>query len=193
MSTCTAFVASHKLVSGQPGEVSEHLRILLSRNPKAECMVIDDHTGRSLTLDGTGTVLSMPMADSAGGCMKNRPGRPRLGVVAREVTMLPCHWEWLAAQAGGISVTLRRLVDTLSQNSHPGNRAKRSLEACLHAMITLAGEQPDCTEACETLCQGNFLSVGIYMQGWPSDIRRYLEAFIAAAWHDACLARETDA
>jgi uncharacterized protein len=182
-------VASHRLVSGQPGEVSDHLRILLSRNPQAECMVIDDHTGRSLTLDGTGTVVSGALADGVAGRMKSKPGRPRLGVVAREVTLLPRHWEWLTAQPGGISVTLRRLVETLSQDSHPHDKAQRSLEACLHAMLTLAGDQPDCADACEDLCQGKFLNIGMYMKDWPSDIRRYLEAFIAAAWHDACRAR----
>jgi hypothetical protein len=192
LSTCTAFVASHKLVSGQPGEVSDHLRILLSRNPQAECMVIDDHTGRSLTLDGTGAVLSMPMADGVEGRMKSRPGRPRLGVVAREVTLLPRHWEWLATQPGGISATLRRLVETLDQDSHPRDKAQRSLEACLHAMMTLAGDQPYCAEACEELCQGNFLNIGIHMKDWPSDIRLYLETFIAAAWHNTCHARVID-
>lgn len=192
MSTCTAFVASHKLVSGQPGEVSDHLRILLGRNPQAECMVIDDHTGRSLPLDGTGTVVSPPRADSIEGRLKSRPGRPRLGVVAREVTLLPRHWEWLATQPGGISMTLRRLVETLSPDNHPCNKAQRSLEACLQAMMTLAGDQPDCAEACEDLCQGNFLNIGMHMKDWPSDIRRYLEAFIATAWNDACRARVMD-
>ena len=41
------------------------------------------------------------------------PGRPKLGVTAREVTLLPRHWEWLAAQpavtgAGWALAALRR-------------------------------------------------------------------------------------
>jgi hypothetical protein len=43
--------------------------------------------------------------------MPRRAGRPKMGVVAREVTLLPRHWDWLAIQPGGASVALRKLVE----------------------------------------------------------------------------------
>src|ERR1700679_3549712 len=45
-----------------------------------------------------------------------KPGRPKLGVTAREVTLLPRHWDWLATQPGGASIALRRLVEDARSN-----------------------------------------------------------------------------
>lgn len=193
MDTCTVFVAARRLATGLPEEVSSHLRALLRRNPQANCLVIDDRTGRFLELDGTGGVLPPVEAEIQTDQTRSSPGRPRLGVIAREVTLLPRHWEWLASQPGGASAVLRGLVEATGNSNQAREKASRSLAACQRAMAALANGLPNFEEACISLRSGNFLDLGIHMHDWPADIRRYLETFIATAWHDACTARNMGA
>ncbi|MFY0534142.1 DUF2239 family protein [Nannocystis pusilla] len=42
------------------------------------------------------------------------PGRPKLGVVSREVSLLPRHWEWLERQPSG---SRRRCADSSRRRS----------------------------------------------------------------------------
>lgn len=194
MDTCTVFVASHRLATCPPEEVPSHLRELLRRNPQVQCLVIDDCTGQFLELDGTGTVVSPCTATEApSGPIKSRPGRPRLGVIAREVTLLPRHWDWLATQPGGASVSLRRLVEAACDGNHAHDKASQSLQACQRAVAALANGLPHFDKVCEALRQGDFLCLGAHMRDWPMDIRLYLESFIAAAWNDECISRVRDA
>src|ERR1700739_3037247 len=90
----TAFSSFHHLASGTLAEVYAASRDI----PGA--LIFDEQTGRVVDIDPR----YPPDAETA------RPGRPKLGVVAREVTLLPRHWDWLATQPGGGSVALRKLV-----------------------------------------------------------------------------------
>ncbi len=69
-------------------------------------------------------------------------GRPKLGVVAREVTLLPRHWDWLNAQPGGASVALRKLVEQARRANGDADRARAAREAAYHFMSAMAGDLP---------------------------------------------------
>src|SRR4029079_4156101 len=61
-------------------------------------------------------------------------GRPRLGVVAREGTLLPRHWEWLGTQPGGASVVLRKLVEEARRANGDADRTRAARDAAYRFM-----------------------------------------------------------
>ncbi|MDB5370248.1 MAG: hypothetical protein JWP20_1806 [Roseomonas sp.] len=108
----TAFAGHRLIAAGDLPDVVSRARAVLDQGGKAPVSIFDDHTRQLVQLDLSGVPGEVPE------CLEpppRRAGRPRLGVVAREVTLLPRHWEWLAQQPGGASVALRRLVEAARQ------------------------------------------------------------------------------
>ena len=101
------------------------------------------------------------------------PGRPKLGVVAREITLLPRHWEWLSARPGGASVTLRKLVDQARAVSAPGDRVRAAQDSAYRFMSAMAGNQPGFEEATRALFANNGGRFDEQIASWPSDIARH--------------------
>ncbi len=108
-----------------------------------------------------------------------RVGRPKLGVVAREVTLLPRHWEWLASQPGGASAALRKLVDQARRDNVRADRARRSQRAVDRVMYRLAGDLPLFEEAYRALYAKDFTTFDRLIAGWPADIRDHLRQLVA--------------
>jgi hypothetical protein len=98
-------------------------------------------------------------------------GRPKLGVVAREVTLLPRHWDWLARQPGGASVTLRRLVEDASRS--PKERARAAANAAYNFLHAIAGDRPAYEEALRALFAHDRAKFEAHIASWPADIRRH--------------------
>ena len=101
-------------------------------------------------------------------------GRPKLGVVAREVTLLPRHWDWLAAQPGGASVTLRKLVDEARRASVDRDRQRQTNERAYHFMSTMAGDMAGFEEASRALFANDAAKFHKLTEAWPTDVRDYL-------------------
>jgi hypothetical protein len=101
-------------------------------------------------------------------------GRPKLGVVAREVTLLPRHWDWLAAQRGGASVTLRKLVDEARRASVDRDRQRQTNERAYHFMSAMAGDMAGFEEASRALFASDAAKFRQQTEAWPSDVRDYL-------------------
>jgi hypothetical protein len=101
-------------------------------------------------------------------------GRPKLGVVAREVTLLPRHWDWLAAQRGGASVTLRKLVDEARRASVDRDRQRQANECAYHFMSAMAGDMAGFEEASRALFASDAAKFRQQTEAWPSDVRDYL-------------------
>ncbi len=102
-----------------------------------------------------------------------RPGRPKLGVVAREVTLLPRHWDWLATQPGGASVALRKLVEEARSNPKMQQRAAR--DAVYRFVTVIVGNAPGYEEAIRALYAGDAEDFAAHIEAWPADIRAKLE------------------
>jgi hypothetical protein len=100
-----------------------------------------------------------------------RRGRPRLGVTAREVTLLPRHWDWLARQPGGASAALRRLIDQARKDASLSGERQAARDAAYGLMKALAGDRPGFEEACRALFRGDEGTLLAHMQGWPPDVR----------------------
>lgn len=185
-----AFAAQRRVASGSLADVSRALRAELARTPDLGYLVFDDTTGHTIDLDlrATDTLPEVPetpaLPDKAG------PGRPKLGVVAREITLLPRHWEWLASQPGGASVALRKLVETASRANRAHDQARASLEACHRFMLTMAGDLPGFEETTRALFAGKFDEARAEMANWPADILEHADTMLTTAQNDAYEARE---
>ena len=109
-----------------------------------------------------------------------KPGRPKLGVTAREVTLMPRHWDWLATQPGGASVALRKLVEDASHK--PGAQMRQKRDAAYRFATALVGNAPGYEEAMRALYAGHGEEFSAHIEAWPADVRAQLEAMTAEAF-----------
>jgi len=185
--TCiTAFIGQERLASGPLAEVA--LAVMKASRGGAEkaILIFNDASGRPLDLDLRGSERDivarlpqpapnrqLPTEDLAVSEPRGR-GRPRLGVVAREVTLLPRHWEWLGAQPGGASVALRKLVEAARRASGDLDRSRAARDAAYHFMSAMAGNLPGFEEAARALFGGDQRQFAALIAGWPGDIRDHI-------------------
>lgn len=171
--TYTAFAGHRRLASGAAREVASAAAGALARG-ESHVLVFDDKTGEQVELGPPARepeiVPRSPPAPKPG------RGRPKLGVVAREVTLLPRHWEWLAAQPGGASAALRRLVEDASRSSPA--EARQARDAGYKVMSVLAGDLPGYEEATRALFAGNAEAFNTIVADWPIDVRTYVLRFV---------------
>src|ERR1700735_1393024 len=114
---CTAFEGDKLIAQGHRREVRDALRKFRPLHPEGSILVFDDQTGEDFDVEGS--LVSNPGSEPAAEATPARPGRPKLGVVAREITLLPRHWQWLESQPGGASVALRKLVEVARKQQAP--------------------------------------------------------------------------
>ena len=171
MSTCTAFAGSRRIATGEWNQVALEIRKAQDRGEQAMVLIFDDESGRQVELDPRPAVPET-----------RKPGRPRLGVVAREVTLLPRHWEWLATQPGGASVALRQLVEYASRANRTQDRVRIARESAYRFMSAMAGNEPGFEEASRALFAGNREKFEKETAVWPADVRRYAAALASPSW-----------
>jgi hypothetical protein len=168
-STITAFLDHSTLPSGDRASVLGVARAALRRDQGARVLVFEDQTGRPIDVD--------PREDAAAPAEAAEPpaprGRPRLGVVSREVTLLPRHWEWLEAQPNGISAALRRLIDEARRAQPDEPRARQAREAAHRVMTAMGGDQPGYEEALRALFARDRDRFLRHLEPWPADLRAY--------------------
>ncbi|GAA0497365.1 DUF2239 family protein [Deinococcus depolymerans] len=143
---------------------------LLHAGPRAGLLTFDDRTGRSVDFDLSGT-LDEVLARHAPETPRTGPGRPKLGVVSREVSLLPRHWEWLERQRGGASATLRRLIDEARRADPDGERRAQAQAAADRFLGVMAGDLPGYEEATRALYAADRARFEAQVQGWPDDVR----------------------
>ncbi len=196
--SCTAFMGSRRIASGPLPEVAVAVKELVDRDQISPVLVFDDETSEVVDLDLRGTAEQVrrhaeglaasrgvrapePGQDAAEPAGPRGPGRPRLGVVAREVTLLPRHWQWLGSQPGGASAALRRLVDE-ARRTHAGrDRVRRAQEAAYRFMSAMAGDEPGFEEATRALFAGNLAVFDALVEPWPPDVRDHARKLAAPA------------
>lgn len=189
---CTAFGGQRRIASGALREVAAKVKEWLEgRGEGAGVLIFDDRTARPIEVDLRGSVQAvvarLPKAEVAEGVEREAAGprgrgRPALGVVAREVTLLPRHWEWLNAQPGGASVTLRKLVEAAKRISAEADRKRMAREAAFRFMSAMAGDLPGFEEATRALFAGNAEGFEEQTAGWPEDVREYARALGREGW-----------
>ena len=182
----TAFIGQQRLASGSLAEVALAVMKASGTAAEAPILIFDDADGRPLDLDLRGTerdvIARLPQPASNSGTATYDPvapeprgrGRPKLGVVAREVTLLPRHWEWLGAQPGGASVALRKLVEAARRSTGDLDRSRAARDAAYHFMSAMAGNLPGFEEASRALFAGDRRRFVELIDGWPGDISDHI-------------------
>ena len=172
----TAFAGSQLIARGDLASVAQAAHANRGEQP----MVFDDATGRTVELDLRGSVEDVAARLSSSSPASKTPrGRPKLGVIAREVTLLPRHWEWLATQPGGASATLRRLVDQARRETGASDAIRQAQEATYRVMTTLAGDLPGYEEATRALFARDRARFDQLTAAWPADIGDYVRSLSA--------------
>jgi uncharacterized protein len=196
----TIFVGSQVTARGGHEAVVERLKEHEAKGEREPILVFEDETGRQIDLDlragSARTTETAPIAKSASTAetatmaksaaeepvTRRGPGRPKLGVVAREVTLLPRHWEWLNAQPGGASVALRKLVENARRENAGSDRVRRSQEAAFRFMTAMAGNEPGFEEACRALYRRDPVAFEARIGDWPADVAGYARRLAADAF-----------
>jgi hypothetical protein len=182
--TLTVFFGFQRVAHGTKAEVIEQLR---RRDDPGPYLAFDDQTGEQLDLDPRDLHPSpMPAHGAAAAHRDDAPrgvGRPKLGVVAREVTLLPRHWDWLGRQPGGASVALRKLVEDARHVHADRDTVRAAREATYRFMTAIAGNLPGFEEATRALFAGEAQRFLTLIETWPADLRAHLQKLSAAGWN----------
>ena len=172
----TAFAGHQLLAHGALADVA-----LAVREAPEGALVFDDRTGHVTDLDLRGSaeeivgrLAALPPPQGGEQAPRQR-GRPKLGVVPREVTLLPRHWDWLSTQPGGASATLRRLVDEARRNSAGRTERRAAHERAYRFLSAIAGDLPGYEEAIRALFADDLPRMAQQMQGWPPAISTYAQ------------------
>jgi hypothetical protein len=195
--TFTAFVGARRIDAGSLPVVAASVKQALDAGETAEILIFEDSNARAIEIDFRGSLRDVQ--SSVGRALVERQGpaspideeprrglgRPRLGVVAREVTLLPRHWAWLSGQPGGASVALRRLVEEASKDRDGRERRRLAQEAAYRVMSALAGDRVGFEEAARALFAGNAPKFAEIIENWPSDVRDYTLTLAADAFRGA--------
>jgi len=179
--TCTAFEGDRRLAGGPLAEVAAAVKGRLDAGSASPMLLFDDATGEQFELDFQGSPdevlarLPAPAANDEGEAPADAgpkgPGRPKLGVVAREVTLLPRHWEWLAEQPGGASVALRKLVEDARKANADKDRVRKGREAAYRFLVAMGGNLAGFEEASRALFAGDAGKFAAETEAWPTDVR----------------------
>ncbi|MBU1241268.1 DUF2239 family protein [Myxococcota bacterium] len=186
-----AFQDSNRVASGALSLVAEVVKRLHDAGASGVLLIFRAATSEVVDVDYSGTLKEVlarlepdqPVVEDARPSESPGPGRPRLGVVAREVTLLPRHWEWLSGQSGGASASLRRLVEEARRQSESADRVKRAQEITYRFMNTLGGDLPGFEEAIRSLYRQNFQSFSALLATWPKDLRDHILQVSTGAFH----------
>jgi len=179
--SCTAFEGTRRIACGELSDVALKTKEVIDRGPHAPVLIFDDRTSEVVEVDFRGTAAQIlkrlprpaPEAPESDPDTPRGPGRPRLGVVAREVTLLPRHWEWLNRQPGGASVALRKLVEHARKANEGRDRIRLARESAYRFISAMAGNEPGFEEAARALFAGSRDRFEEHSRPWPADVRAH--------------------
>jgi hypothetical protein len=169
--TYVAFAGVRQIAAGPLRGVLPILKDRFDKEPAEIVLVFETWTGRQVEFDLRGSLEDILAREAP---LPHRgPGRPRLGVTSREVSLLPRHWDWLDAQPNGASATLRRLVEHAMKSEPAQQRAARARAALGKFLTSMAGDRPHYEEASRALYRGETPRFEELVRRWPKDVRDY--------------------
>jgi hypothetical protein len=190
-SSYSAFEGPRLLVTGSLPVAALATKRALEAQPAHQVLIIDNRSGRNIDVDLQGSEAEVsrhvermaahleksyaPKVEEAVAA-SDEPrgrGRPKLGVMPREVTLLPRHWDWLATQPGGASVTLRKLVEEARRKFADKDRQREAQERAYNFMLALAGDLPGYEEATRALFANDRVRLESQVAAWPKDLREH--------------------
>ena len=194
-----AFAGDEIIARGEITEVVRRCKTRLDGGEESRIALYDDANGRAIDIDYSGgaaevlarlgdhPILGESVRKPPAGPpdqttkMPRGRGRPKLGVVAREITLLPRHWEWLGGQSGSASAALRRLVETARKDGADREQVRKTVEAAHRFMWDIAGDQPGFEDASRALFAKDFKLFVERISRWPEGVRAQLKRFTERA------------
>ncbi|QDQ28981.1 DUF2239 family protein [Chitinimonas arctica] len=183
---CIAFSGNKRIAQGSVAEVARTLKCEIDHQPDQTLLVFNALTSEPIELDLQGSLATVQAryqaeagtsdgaaADEAPAEAPRSAGRPKLGVVPREVTLLPRHWEWLSGQPGGASVALRKLVEQALRSAAAADRARQLRDAAYRFMHAIAGNEVGFEAASRALFSANKPDFHAAIHDWPADIHAH--------------------
>jgi hypothetical protein len=176
--TYTAFGGATRLFRGTFQEVVLKVKERLGRAENSSVLIFSDNTGKTMDFNFHGSVkdvlkrLEIYVSKRECGPISG-PGRPKLGVISREISLLPRHWEWLASQPGGASSTIRKLIEEAKRRSSTHISVKQVQERVYRFMSVIAGDMQGYEEALRALYKTDHKNFLLYIQDWPADVRNH--------------------
>lgn len=190
-----AFADSKRIAYGPAAEVATQSKSFVDAHPQTTVFMFEVESSQRIDIDlcaplshvlrcvpkpaATTPAIAAeatPQADAP-----KTPGRPKLGVTAREVTLMPRHWEWLATQPGGASVSLRKLVEHTMRANKETDRIRLARESAYRFISAMAGDEAGFEEASRALFAGNADRFRASVANWPNDVREHAIALVDAA------------
>ena len=197
------FAGPKRIASGDLRNVAFAMKTIFDTDRWTPVVIFDAETSAVIDLDFSGTAKEvlrrLPAPDTTGDetpprvvdSETKRPGRPKLGVVAREVTLLPRHWEWLSKQSGGASVALRKLVEHARRDGQGRDHLRSRQEAAYRFLSAMGGNLPGFEEAARALFAGDQVAFEKRVESWPADIHEHASRLAGLAFEAARLASPT--
>jgi uncharacterized protein len=185
-----AFDGDRRIAAGDLRSVARAAKEALERRHDASIVIFDGRTSNPIDIDFRGTVgevlarlPDMPAAsDDTAPPVPRGPGRPKLGVIAREITLLPRHWDWLAQQSGGASVAIRKLVEEARRTGEDRDRIRQAQEAAYRFMSAMAGNAPHYEDAIRALFADDAAGFEKLIAQWPADVRDHIATLAERAF-----------
>lgn len=180
---CTAFQKHKRVARGTVLEVASAVKKYLEKKSDGEVLIFDDLSSAPVEIDLRGSarevVKRLQEAADKANTKVSGPGRPKLGVVSREISLLPRHWEWLSLQPSGASATLRRLVEETQKKNLPQDQMRQAQTATYKFMHAVAGDLPHYEEALRALFASDKKAFTKCIATWPKDIVAHIEKLAA--------------
>jgi uncharacterized protein len=169
----SVFLGSKRLATGPLRQVALVAKKAVDRGAQRRVLIYNDSTGRSIDIDvrGSDAEILSKLTDPAPAPLPRRRGRPRLGVVARDVTLLPHQWQWLSSQPGGASVAIRKLVDAAQHTNPSADRQGERQAAACHFISSMALDLANFEEAAVALKAHDRERFRLLTRSWPIDVR----------------------
>ena len=190
-----AFEGDKRVAAGALIDVAMAVRKRVTKPTHENILVFDYTSGKTLHLDLSGSEKDLrnrlaaaspatvsSAADDSSPTAPRGPGRPKLGVVPREVTLLPRHWDWLNAQPGGASVALRKLVEEARKTRGQSDTLRARQEAAYRFLSAIAGDWRNYEEATRALFAGDAVRFRDLTEAWPIDVRDHARHLASAAF-----------
>lgn len=199
--SCIAFLGEQCIAAGDLHSVATAVKQRIDAGEQSHFLIFDDTSSEPVEVDFRGTLKSvlhrLPQPSiqqeaTESGAVTRSPGRPKLGVTAREVTLLPRHWEWLAAQPGGASVALRKLVEDASRANEAKDRVRKAQESTYRFMSAMAGNLPGYEDTVRALFAGQPEQFGALTEAWPADVRDHARRLALPTFGDKIAAPAAD-
>lgn len=187
----TAFAGKRKVADGSLHTLAPVLKDLVTADPHAQILIFDDASGKQVDLNLHGSLADvlqrlprprLEAEETAQAVVPRTVGRPKLGVVAREITLLPRHWAWLATQPGGASVALRKLVESAQRDNRAVDEQRAARDAAYHFINALAGDEAGFEEATRALFAGQREPFEQQVRAWPTDVRDHALLLAQRSW-----------